>query len=440
MNITTNGVQPLLGEVTVPGDKSISHRAIILSALAEGESRITNVLNSGVTQTMLKILTRLGVSWEMKGDILIVAGMGLSGLSNPSEILDCQNSGNTIRFMAGALSAAGIQATLDGSEGLRKRPMKRIISPLQNMGVKISGSADNTAPLHIEGNQNGNSLKGIEHNLNVPSAQVKTAIMLAGLSADKETTINGPAQSRDHSERMLTAMGVKIKTEDKTKIILTPPTKPLSPLNITVPGDFSSASFLIVAALIIPGSRIKISDVGLNPTRTGLIEILVEMGAKITINAKGEYNNEPIGDIEVVHSSLDGLVITKELVVRMIDEFPIFAVAASFAEAETIVNGAEELRYKETDRISILCSELNKLGVNIKEKSDGFTIKGRMLKESQIVESMADHRIAMALTIFGLASNTPVKINGAHIANESYPDFFNTLKLLGASISVEQDE
>ncbi len=430
---------PLRGEFTPPGDKSISHRAALLAALADGESRVDHFLVAGVTRAMLGCLSQLGVEWQIDGDRLGVKGKGLAGLTPPVRPLDCGNSATTLRLLAGALAAAGIPAILDGSPGLRKRPMERIVTPLRQMGVDVQ-STGGSAPLELRAF--AHPLHETEYSLPVASAQVKSCLLLAALGADGPTTITEPGPSRDHTERLLTNMGVSLESRQLSSqgqvvhsICLTPghPMR-LRPLQFTIPGDFSSAAFLIVAGLITPGSEIVLRQVGLNPTRVGLLDALWQMGAEITVAQPYEQMVEPLGDLTVRASSLHGTQISGTQVVRMIDEFPAFAIAASFSEGTTRVTQAEELRLKESDRISQLCSQLSSLGVKASELPDGFIIQGGQLPAGGTAQSKGDHRLAMALALLGLAGQAPVKIDGAQVIGESFPEFVPALQTLGADV------
>ena len=441
--------RPLSGSVSLPGDKSISHRAALFAALAEGESRIENLLVAGVTEAMLKALADLGVRWELDGNRLIVQGRGFNSWVQPPEpfFLDCGNSGTTMRLLAGALAALGLPAVLDGSPGLRRRPMNRIVAPLQAMGAPIQASPDTTAPLRVEARSQDRILDALDYTLPVASAQVKSCLLVAALAADGPSVLREPGPSRDHSERMLRSMGVSVtSTSERSNLIpntyyvtrLDPP-RPLrlSPLNVAIPGDISSAAFFIVAAAITPGSRVTLKDVGLNPTRTGLLDALRSMGSEIQVIQHAERSGEPVGDIQVSYVPLQGTHISGSLVVRMIDEFPVFAIAASCAQGQTRISQAEELRHKESDRISALCAELRKLGINSIETPDGFIINGGYMNQGGIVEAHGDHRLAMALSVAGLVSQSPVIVDGAQVVTESFPEFSTKLKDLGADIRVE---
>jgi 3-phosphoshikimate 1-carboxyvinyltransferase len=344
--------------------------------------------------------------------------------------------------MAGALSATGVTATLDGSAGLRRRPMNRIVEPLQQMGVDIQ-STGGCAPLTLR--PSNFPLRPLNYTLPVASAQIKTCLLLSALAAGGPTTLVEPGPSRDHSERMLRSMGVTV-TAEKTyqdgkplyKTSLTPPKgRVLSPLAMVLPGDFSSAAFLIVAAVITPGSNVTITDVGLNSARTGLLDALLGMGADICITSQTNRSGEPVGDLIVKYSRLHGTNICGEQVVRMIDEFPIFAIAAAYASGATTVSEAAELRLKESDRIGVLCEELRKLGVQAVEHPDGFTIQGGLPLQGGLIQPHGDHRLAMSLAVAGLASQAPVAIQDAQIIEESYPEFTQTLQALGGRLVVE---
>ncbi len=424
--------RPLSGEILLPGDKSLSHRAALFAALAEGESTIDRFLVSGVTHAMLSSLTALGVAWQLEGSRLTVAGKGLRGFATPAAPLFCGNSATTIRMLVGALAAAGTPCTLDGSEGLRKRPMDRITDPLRSMGVPVATSANGCAPLTLAARDAATRLRAIHCSLNVASAQVKSCLILAALAADGVTTISEPGPSRDHTERMLAAMGADICMAEPLTVRVAPLTRALTPLRLELPGDISSAAFLLVAAALVPGSAILIRDVGVNPTRTGILDVLAEMGASIRVENPRTVAGEPVADIRLAAEPLKAVRVCGDTVVRMIDEFPVFAVVACFADGVTEVRDAEELRYKETDRISVMCGELRRLGVDIDERKDGFAIRGGTLKGGSC-EAHGDHRLAMSLALAGLASPAPVTVHHAEILNESFPNFAPRLRSLGAT-------
>jgi 3-phosphoshikimate 1-carboxyvinyltransferase len=439
--------KPLRGKADLPGDKSISHRAALFAALAEGESCFENFQVSGVTQAMVEGLKGLGVSMVLEERQLRVAGKGLHGLAwaGPGSyrqgdlVIDCGNSATTMRLLAGGLSAAGAAVVLDGSAGLRRRPMERIVEPLQQMGVPIEAT-QGCAPLYLKTAQF--PLRSIETKLPVASAQVKSSLLLAALSAAGSSTLCEPGPSRDHSERMLRKMGVAIQSstrETQTGRIyetrLTPPAGGrLKPIQMTIPGDFSAAAFMIVAALITPGSQVSLAGVGLNPTRTGLLDALQAMGGDIQVTGRRESGGEPLGDLTIRYSQLRGVEVNGPLVVRMIDEFPAFAIAAAFAQGITRVSDAEELRYKESDRISALCQELRKLGVEVEEFKDGFQINGGKKVAGGEVESHGDHRLAMSLALAGLAAGGEVRVQDSQVMSETFPDFSSQLATLGASL------
>jgi 3-phosphoshikimate 1-carboxyvinyltransferase len=443
MELTVNPGNPLVGKVFVPGDKSISHRAALLGAFADGASHIDHFLNAGVTEAMLSILSQSGVAWHREGERLTVLGKGWGGLQTSAETLDCGNSGTTMRLLAGALAAANIPSTLDGSDGLRKRPMKRIVEPLQEMGVAIEAT-EGCAPIKISNTKL--PLRGIVHKMPVASAQVKSCLLLAALAADSPCIITEPGPSRDHTECMLAEMGITIEKWTETQNgqivyftrLLPAFRQPLHPLTLQIPGDFSAAAFLLVTGAIVPGSNIQLKSVGLNPTRTGLLEALLEMGADIQITEKRVQGSEPVGDMIVHYSELRGIEISGSSVVRMIDEFPVFAVAAAFAHGKTVVREAQELRHKESDRISALGQELRRLGMDFLETDDGFEILGDQVPGGTRVDSHGDHRIAMALTVAGMAAEAPLVVTGAEFIAESFPEFVPYLQQLGADLIVSK--
>jgi 3-phosphoshikimate 1-carboxyvinyltransferase len=442
MRLTVFPGYPLRGEVVLPGDKSLSHRSALFAALADGESVIQNFLVAGVTESLLGALAELKVDWELDGTILKVAGRGVSGLTPASAPLQCGNSATTMRLLAGAVAAAGIPVVLDGSSGLRRRPMNRIIEPLRRMGVRIDSDAGGKAPLRLLGRPIGEKLRAIDYGLPVASAQVKTCLLLAALAAEGPVRLTEPALSRDHTERMLAGMGVQIGShfsEAGAEVRLTPP-EPLllQPLRTTLPGDFSSGAFLIVAALVTPGSEIVLRGVGLNPTRTGLLDALLEMGADIRIDRECYQAGERSGDLTIRSSSLKGICIAAPRVVNMIDEFPAFTTAAAYADGITIVKDAAELRHKESDRISAVCSQLRMLGVDIQETLDGYRVRGASSLTGGLVVANGDHRLGMALAVAGLGASAPVTVEGAEIISESLPGFSSALSSLGAQVVVDE--
>ncbi len=406
----------LVGEITIPSDKSISHRAIMLSSLANGKSIIKNFSKGQDPLSSLKVCRDLGIDAEFQNEDLIVHSTGK--LKTPQTDLDCGNSGTTMRFMSGILAGQNFNSTLIGDESLSKRPMKRVIEPLSLMGAKIE--ADNfKAPLNIYGQK----LHGIEYNSPLASAQVKSCILLAGLNCDEPTTVIEPYISRDHTERMLKFMGANIKTDNNKTIISK---SELEPKTIEICGDISSAAFFIVAALIVPNSKIILKNVGLNPTRTGILDVVEKMGGNIEILDKKEISGEEVGDIKISYSNLKACTIEGEIIPKLIDELPVIAVLASQAEGQTIIKDAQDLRNKETDRIKATVAELKKLGADIEETPDGFIINGKSeLNGDCTVESYHDHRLAMSLYVAGLICKKQININGFEWVNISFPEFEN---------------
>lgn len=445
MKLSVTPSSPLRGMFSLPGDKSISHRAALFAALAVGKSHIENFLVAGVTQVLLNGLAVLGIDWQLDESSLTVTGRGMHGFIPPSFPIDCGNSATTMRLLAGAISASGIPVILEGSASLRNRPMDRIIEPLQQMGVQIH-SRNGCAPLSIKASLG--ELEGMTHTLSVASAQVKSCILLAGLAGSTSTIVREPGPSRDHTERLLLSMGVDVQSRNiirkgrkYVETVLNPfSSLPLRSLQMTIPGDISSAAFLIVGALITPGSELIIKGVGCNPTRTGILDALIAMGADIRIGENQSQAGEPSVDIFVRYSSLQGIRVEGDMIVRMIDEFPIFAVAAAYANGVSQVCQAQELRIKESDRIRSVCIELANLGVDITERPDGFYIQGGRGVRGGRVKTHQDHRLAMALTIAGLAADNQVEVEGAEIISESFPEFMEYLKSLGGQIIIENED
>ena len=420
--LTIKPGSPLRGTTRVTGDKSISHRAILLGMLAKGTTEVRGWLNAGDTEATLSVARTLGIEIERHDATTLTIHGGT--LKAPTETLDFVNAGTGIRLAAGIMAGQSFPSILDGSYQLRRRPMKRITNPLSEMGAKIT-SEDGKCPLKIEPTE----IKGIRYELPVASAQVKSAVLLAGLFADGETTVVEPGPARDHTERMLSSMGADIRIE-YNEITITPSAE-LQPMNLTVPGDFSSAAFLIVAGLIVPDSDLTIQGVNLNETRTGLLDVLTEMGANIEVIETGTEAGELVGDIRVQYSDLHGITIGGDVVVRMIDEFPVLMVAALYAEGETLVQDAKELRVKETDRIAVMATELRKLGAEIEEREDGFRIIGKQTLMGTTVDGHDDHRVAMSLTIAGLLADEMTVVTDAKCAGDSFPGFSETLERLG---------
>ena len=422
---------PLKGRTTVPTDKSITHRALLFGAIAEGVSRVRHALRSGDTLATLDVVRKLGIEVrETDAGEWLIHGRGLHGRSEPEEVLDCRNSGTTARLVAGLLAGQPFFSVLAGSPQLRKRPMDRITTPLRQMGAQIVGRDEGRLlPLAII----GSPLHGIEYELPMASAQVKSAILLAGLYAQGLTVVKEPGPARDHTERMLSSMGAPILRKG-AYITSEHPARELAPLDLTVPGDFSSAAFLLAAGAILPGSDIHILGVGVNPTRRGLLDALIAMGADVTLTNWRESGGEPVGDLHIRPSELHATTIEGDQVVTMIDELPVFAVIATQARGETIVRDAAELRVKETDRIATTVAELRKLGADIEELPDGFIVRGPTRLQGAHVWSHGDHRLAMALTIAGLAAEGTTVVREIACAADSFPAFVETLLVLGAKL------
>ncbi len=415
----------LSGEIEVPGDKSISHRALILASIAEGETTIKGLLKGEDNMATLAAFRKMGVEILEEGETVVVRGKGLHGLEEPDDIIDAGNSGTTMRLLAGLLSGQSFYSLLTGDEYLRKRPMKRVVSPLSEMGARIFGrEGGDKAPLAIVGSK----LKGIGYVSPVASAQVKSALLLAGLYADGTTTVTEPTLSRDHTERMLAAFGAKIDSQGTTVSLSSGQT--LKGCHVVVPGDISSAAFFIVAALITEGSEVVIKNVGVNPTRTGVIDILKMMGGEIEIKNLSESSGEPVGDIHVKSSKLRGAKIGGDVIPRAIDELPVVAVAASFADGVTVIADAGELRVKETDRIETMATELRRLGVDVATSSDGMEIAGGVPVGARC-ESYGDHRVAMSMAVAGLAAEGETVVRGTECIETSFPGFEGLLKKIG---------
>ncbi|MBV9786573.1 MAG: 3-phosphoshikimate 1-carboxyvinyltransferase [Chloroflexi bacterium] len=426
--ITLSAVPRLRGTIAVPGDKSISHRAVMFNAVAEGNARITNFLTGADCLSTIGCMQALGVQIERSGSDVQVFGRGLRGLRAPASILDCGNSGTTIRLLTGLLAGQNFSATLTGDDSLRSRPMLRVVEPLRRLGAQIDGDEHGKrAPLTIQ----GQTLHGGEIELTVASAQVKSALLLAGLLADGPLVLFGKIVSRDHTERMLSAMGVDLRVEDD-RITLYPPAHPVFPypLSLRVPGDPSSATFWWVAAAIHPDAEITTTGVCLNPTRTGALDVLRAMGAQITISNQGKEGQEPVGDVTVRSAPLTATEIGGDLIPRLIDEIPVLAVAAAHAHGTTIVRDAGELRAKESDRIATVATELTKLGATVTPTADGLIIEGGGELHGADVESYGDHRLAMTLAVASLTAEGNMTIADPSSASVSYPTFWEHLSQL----------
>jgi 3-phosphoshikimate 1-carboxyvinyltransferase len=433
MKLIINPSQNLNGSVTLPGDKSISHRALMLGAMANGTTTARNWLDAGVTARMVDCIRALGIRVDIAPTApgqatLTVHGRGLTGFSAPDGPLFCGGSATTMRFLMGLLATQPFTATVDGHDGLRRRPMERIAKPLRDMGAKVQ-TTDGHAPLTITGAR----LASIEYEMPVPSAQLQTAILLAALGAEGAVTLHQPGPARDHTLRMLRGMGADL-AETGERITFNPEQFRLQPLDFTVPGDSSSAAFLLVAGLTAPGSAIELAGVNTNHTRTGLLEMLQAMGGTIDLSAEREQAGEPVADLRVQAGQLRGATVAGEIVVRMIDEFPVFTVAALAADGRTVVRDAAELRLKESDRIAVVVQEFSKLGAQISPRPDGFEIDGPQQLSGGAVSSHRDHRLAMSLAVAGLSAADTVIIDEADELNESFPGFVETLQTLGADI------
>ncbi len=425
LTITPGG--PLTGTFVVPGDKSITHRAIMLSALAEGESTIRGYCQGEDCLNTMRAFQAMGIAIEQTPQELRVAGKGLWGLSEPERPLDCGNSGTGLRLLTGLLAGQEFFTVLTGDDSLRRRPMGRVVNPLREMGAWIAGrKGGELAPLAITGRR----LRGIAYSSPVASAQVKSSLLLAGLYADGETRITEPQRSRDHTERLLRHVGVPIREEGLTVVVPGRAAGRWTAVrDLPVPGDLSAGAFLIVAASIVPGSDVTIQGVGVNPTRTGVLDVLGEMGANIVVFNRREAAGEPVADLRIRAARLRGVRLGAERIPQTIDEFPILCVAAAMAEGETVMSGAAELRVKESDRIAGMAAELRKVGVTVTETPDGLIIQGRngAAFKSAVCASYGDHRVAMSLAIAGLVADGPVQVQDTACIDTSFPGFADLL-------------
>ncbi|BAW97630.1 3-phosphoshikimate 1-carboxyvinyltransferase [[Synechococcus] sp. NIES-970] len=416
----------LQGRIRIPGDKSISHRALMLGAIAQGETIIEGLLLGEDPRSTAACFSAMGAKIsELNETEVRVEGIGLGNLQEPDNVLDAGNSGTTMRLMLGLLaSSPGKFFAVTGDHSLRSRPMSRVVNPLKEMGAQIWGKKGNTlAPLAIQGQQ----LKGIHYHSPIASAQVKSCVLLAGLLADSPTTVTEPALSRDHSERMLRAFGAHLTIDPETNSVTLEPHPTLIGQKVIVPGDISSAAFWLVAAAITPDSDLTIENVGINPTRTGILEALELMGADIALENVREVAGEPVADLRVKYSQLKGCTIGGAIIPRLIDEIPILAVAACFATGTTLIKDAEELRVKESDRLAVMATELSKMGAQIIEHPDGLEITGGKTLQGAETDSYTDHRIAMSLAIAALNAQGATQIYRAEAASISYPTFVETL-------------
>lgn len=424
----------LHGEITVPGDKSISHRAVMFAALADGSSRIDGFLEGEDTRATAQIFAQMGVRVETpSASTRIVHGVGVDGLKAPQQVLDCGNAGTGMRLLAGLLAGQRFNSTLVGDESLNKRPMRRVTEPLARMGARIETAADGTPPLQVHG---GMALQGIDYALPVASAQIKSAVLLAGLYADGQTSVVEPHPTRDYTERMLRAFGVEIDFSPGRARLRGG--QRLQATDVVVPADFSSAAFFLVAASIIPGSQLLLRQVGLNPRRTGLLDALTLMGADITVHNPGEQGGEGVADLLVRHAPLQGAVIPETLVADMIDEFPALFIAAAAARGQTVISGAAELRVKESDRLAAMAAGLRNLGVRVDEVADGATIHGGPIGPGSI-QAHGDHRIAMAFAIAGQLASGPVRVNDVANVATSFPGFDTLARGCGFALEPGRD-
>lgn len=424
MDKIINSKTGLKGTIKIPGDKSISHRAVMFGSLAKGDTEITGFLRGDDCMSTISCFKKLGIDIDVTDDKVIVHGKGLKGLSAPKETLDVGNSGTTIRLISGILSAQNFDSVLNGDASIQKRPMKRVIYPLSLMGASIESTNDGYAPLTIHGSK----LKAIEYTMPVASAQVKSAILLASLFAEGTTVINEPVASRDHTEIMLNYFGADIK--NNKGVITSNPVEELYGRNLEVPGDISSAAFFMVAGLVVPNSHIIIENVGINPTRTGIIDALQAMGGHVKVLNERKSGGELVGDIEVKTSHLKATTLEGSIIPRMIDEIPVFAVAALCAEGTTYVKDASELKVKESNRIATMSTELGKMGVTITETDDGMIIEGNQKLKGSTVYSHLDHRVAMSCAIAALIAEGNTTITDADCVGISFPDFYDILENL----------
>ena len=427
MNISAS--KPLRGTLTVSGDKSISHRAVMFGSLATGTTEIEGFLAGEDCLSTIRCFRNMGVQIEQNGSSVKVFGRGLRELTAPDGILDCGNSGTTTRLLSGVLAAQHFDSVLSGDASIQRRPMKRVITPLRAMGADISSVAGNDcAPLSVHGKQ----LYGIHFNSPIASAQVKSAVLLAGLYASGQTTVTEPALSRDHTERMLRSFGAKVLTgsfEDRPSVTVTE-TQNLYGTDISVPGDISSAAFFLVGASIVPGSEVVLRNVGINPTRDGVISALRAMGARIEVLEVRNEDSEPAADLLVRYAPLHGTEIGGALIPRLIDELPVLAAAAAVAEGRTVIRDAAELKVKESNRIRTMAEGLSRLGATVRETEDGLIIDGGAALHGGAVESYSDHRIAMSFAILSLVTDGEVKISDPDCVNISAPSFYEDLRSL----------
>ncbi|MFN7470341.1 MAG: 3-phosphoshikimate 1-carboxyvinyltransferase [Roseiflexaceae bacterium] len=416
----------LRGALSVPGDKSISHRAVMFNAIAEGKAEITHFVPGADCLSTIACFRAMGVQIEQHADRVVVYGVGLRGLREPSDVLDCGNSGTTLRLMTGLLAGIdGMYAVLTGDASLRSRPQRRIVDPLRGLGATLDGRNQGAlAPISVRGAR----LHGGHYELTIASAQVKSDVLLAALSGDGVMTVSGRIDGRDHTERMLAGMGIDIQTREHV-VTLTPPVHPVFPyaLSLRVPGDPSSAAFWWVAAAIHPNAELTTMGVGMNPTRIGALEVLRAMGARVTVSNMRTEGSEPVADVTVASSSLTGTTIKGAIIPALIDEIPVLAVAAAMATGQTIIADAAELKAKETDRIQTVVEALQAMGVRVEATADGMIIEGRGHLDAVQVDSHGDHRLAMAWAVAALVARGEMHIAGSEAVDVSYPDFWRDI-------------
>lgn len=422
--INTPKHKGLRGELTVPGDKSISHRAVMFGSLADGLTEVTNFLQGADCLSTIECFRRMGIEIENTPDKILIYGKGLHGLKAPDSVLDAGNSGTTTRLISGILSAQPFETMLTGDKSIQKRPMRRIMEPLSMMGADITSvNGNDCAPLRIK----GSSLQGIHYHSKVASAQVKSAILLAGLYADGETKVTEPVISRDHSEIMLRYFGADIRTEGTTACIRPHPS--LTGQHVHVPGDISSAAYFIAAGLCVPNSELLIKNVGINPTRDGILKVALAMGGSITL-LNENHDGEPTADLLVKSSKLHGITIEGDIIPTLIDELPIINIMAAAAEGTTIIKDAAELKVKESNRIDVMVENLTTMGAAITGTEDGMIIEGGRPLHGAVIDSHLDHRIAMSFSVAALLAEGETTIKGRESVNISYPSFYEDLKAL----------
>ena len=415
-------IKKAVGQIKVPGDKSISHRAVMLGSLANGVTEISGFLKGADCLSTIDCFRKMGIDIDINGENVTVHGNGLRGLKKPDEMLYTGNSGTTTRLLCGILAGQNFDTSITGDASIQKRPMGRVVQPLSMMGAKIENEY---CPLYITGTK----LHGIDYKMPVASAQVKTAIILAGLYADGETVIHEIEKSRDHTELMLSAMGADLTVDNLD--ITVKPTNDLTAVNVDVPGDISSAAFFLVLGAIMPNSQITVTNVGINPTRTGIIDVLKDMGADITLENVHTSAGETVADITVRSSSLKGTTVGGDTIPRLIDELPIIAVAAVFADGQTVIKDAQELKVKETNRIRAVVDEFNKCGIDITETDDGMIINGGKSIHGADFKTYGDHRMAMSLTVLAQLADGESTLDDSDCACVSYPTFFDDFYKLG---------